>query len=64
MGCYSGVEVCGLAAGYILNKLKQVTTKENIGIFCNDGLELFQNIPKPETERKKKQIVKVFKTII
>ena len=64
MGCYSGVEVCELAVAYILNKLKQVTTKENIGIYCSDGLELFQNIPKTEIERKKKQIVKVFKTIL
>ena len=64
MGCYSGVEVCELVVAYILNKLKQITTKENIGIYCSDGLELFQNIPKTEIERKKKQTVKVFKTIL
>ena len=46
---------------YILNKLKNVTNKENIGLYYDDGLVIFQNIPKTEIERKKKQIVKVFK---
>ena len=46
---------------YIWNKLKQVTTKEKIGIYCDDGLELFQNIPKTEKQFKKKTIVEVFK---
>ena len=32
-----------------------------IGLYCDDGLGILQNIPKTEIERKKKQIVKVFK---
>ena len=43
---------------YILNKLKNVTNKENIGLFRDDGLGIIQNVPKTEIERKKKQIVK------
>ena len=46
---------------YILNKLKNITNKENIGLYRDDGLGIFHNIPKSEIERKKKQIVKVFK---
>ena len=61
MGCYNDAEVCELVGTYILNKLKNVTNKENIGLYCDDGLGIFQNIPKTEIERKKKQIVKVFK---
>ena len=40
----------GLSAGgtYILNQLKNVTNKENIGLYCGDGLGIFQNIPKTE----------------
>ena len=53
--------VCELVETYILNKLKNVTNKENIGLYQNNGLGIFQNIPKTEIERKKKQIVKVFK---
>ena len=61
MGCYDGAELCELVGTYILNKLKNVTNKENIGLYYDDGLVIFQNIPKTEIERKKKQIVKVFK---
>ena len=61
MGCYGGADVCELVGTYILNKLKNITNKENIGLYRDDGLGIFQNIPKTEIERKKKQIVKVFK---
>ena len=61
MGCCDGAEVCELVGTYILNKLKNITNKENIGLYRDDGLGIFQNIPKTEIERKKKQIVKVFK---
>ena len=61
MGCYDGAEVCELVGTYILNKLKNITSKENIGLYRDDGLGIFQNIPKTEIEEKKKQIVKVFK---
>ena len=61
MGCDDGVEVCTLVRTYILNKLKNVTHKESIGLYRDDGLGRFQNIPKPETGRKKKQVVKVLK---
>ena len=61
MGCYDGAEVCELVGTYILNKFKNVTNKGNIGLYCDDGLGIFQNVPKTEIERKKKQVVKVFK---
>ena len=35
--------------------------KRTLGLYCDDGLGIFQNISKTEIERKKKQIVKVFK---
>ena len=61
MGCYGGADICELVGTYILNKLKNITNKENIGLYRDDGLGIFQNIPKTEIERKKKQIVKVLK---
>ena len=62
MGCYNGTgEVCELVGTYILNKLKNVTNKENTGLYRDDGLGIFQNIPRTEIERKKKQTDKVFK---
>ena len=61
MCCYDGVEVCELVGTYILNKLKNVTNREHIGLYPDNGLGIFQNIPKTEIERKEKRIVKVFK---
>ena len=61
MGCHHDAEVYELVETYIFNKLKNITNKENIGLYCDDRLGIFQNIPKTEIERKKKQIVKVFK---
>ena len=46
---------------YILSKLKNVKNKEDIGLYRDDGLGIFQNISKTEIERKKKQIGEVFK---
>ena len=54
MGFYNDVEVCELVGTYILNKLKNITNKENIGLYRDDWLGIFQNIPKAEIERKKK----------
>ena len=61
MGCYDGAKVCELVGTYILNKLKNVTNKDNIGLYRDDELGILQKIPKTEIEGKKKQIVKVFK---
>ena len=35
--------------------------KESIGLYGDDGLGVFHNIPKPEIERKKKQTLKTIK---
>ena len=61
MGCYDCAEVCELVGSYMLNQLKHDMNKESIGLYRDDGLGVFHNIPKPEIERKKKQIVNRFK---
>ena len=61
MGCYDGAEVCELVGSYMLNQLKHDVSKESIGLYRDDGLGVFHNIPKPEIERQKKQIAKRFK---
>ena len=47
MGCYDGAELCELIVSFILNKLTSIVNKSDAS--------------KPEIERKKKAIVKVFK---
>ena len=64
MGCYDGAEVRELVGSYMLNQLKHDVNKESIGLYRDDGLGVFNNIPKPEIERKKKQIVKRFKECV
>ena len=53
MGCYGGADICELVGTYILNKLKNITNKENIGLYRDDGLGIFHNIPKTEIEKTK-----------
>ena len=61
MGCYDGAELCELVGSFILNKLTSTVSKSDIGLHRDDGLAIFYNVSKPEIERKKKAIVKVFK---
>ena len=60
MGCYDGAEVCELVESYMLNQLRHAVNKESIGLYQDDGLGVYHNISKPDIERKKKQIVKIF----
>ena len=44
MGCYDGEEVYELVGTYLLNKLKAVIAKENMGPYRDDGLGIFKNM--------------------
>ena len=54
-------ELCKLDGLFILNKLTSIVNKSEIGLYRDDGLGIFYNVSKPEIERKKKAIVKIFK---
>ena len=60
MGCYDDTKVCELVGSFILNELTSIINKSDVGLYRDDGLGIFQNVSKPETERKKKAIIKVF----
>ena len=61
MGCYNGAELCELVGTYLLNQLKVVVAKENMGLYRDDSLGIFKNMSGPEVERKKKELVKISK---
>ena len=61
MGCYDGAEVCELVGCYILNQLSTVMRKGIVGLYRNDGLGIIKIMAEPEIERKRKQIIKIFK---
>ena len=61
MGCFDGTEICELVGTYIESKLTNIMSKEDVGLYCDNGLSIFKNLSRPEIERKKKTIVKKFK---
>ena len=54
MGCYDGAEVCELMGSYMLNQLKHDVNKESIGLYRDDGLGVFNNIPQARNRKKEK----------
>ena len=62
MGCFDGAEVCELVGVYILHLLRTVMRKDNVGLYRDDGLGILRNSSGPEIERKRKQIIQIFKT--
>ena len=59
MGSYDGPEVCELVGAFLLNNLSHVMDKTSVGLYRDDGLDVFKN---PATERKRKENIKTFNT--
>ena len=36
--------------------------QNNIGLYSDDDLGIFRNLPRPNIERKQKEIIKIFKS--
>ena len=60
MGYFDGAYVCELVGVYILHLLRTFMRKENVGLYCHDGLGLLRNSLGPEIELKRKQINQIF----
>ena len=63
MGCFDGAELCETIGIYILTKLQKVFQKDDAGLYRDDGLGVMKDLPGPEMERKRKQIIKIFKKL-
>ena len=61
MGSYDGAEVCELVGIYLLSQITDVVDNADVGLYRDDGLAVMRNIGKPEVERRKKRIIKIFK---
>ena len=61
MGCYDGTEICELVGIYIQNKLCQLMNKKDFGLYRDDGLEILRNTSGLEADRKRKNIIRIFK---
>ena len=60
MGSYDGAEVCDLIGLYLLTGLKQKFENLDMGLYRDDGLGIYKNLPGPEAERTKKKIIQHF----
>ena len=61
MGCYDGAEICELVGAYILSKVDPIIDKENVGLYRDDGVGIVRNLSGSEIDRKRKQIIQIFK---
>ena len=61
MGFYDGAEIYELKSTYLLYQMNNVISKENIGLYRDHGLGIFRNMSGPEVERKKKDLIRIFK---
>ena len=61
MGCYEGAEICELVGIYIQNNLCKLINKKYFALYRDDALGIFRNTSRPEADRKRKSIIKIFK---
>ena len=62
MGCHNGVEIYEVVGTFILKKINPTMQEQNnVGLYRDDGLGIFRNLWRPNIERKKKEIIKMFK---
>ena len=60
MDCFDGAEICELVMTCVQSKLIYMMSKEDVGLYRHDSLGIFKNISRPEIEKKKKAIVKMW----
>ena len=61
MGAFDGAEVCELVGAYMLSLIAAKYDKNDIGLYRDDGLGVFQNMSGPQNERVKKDFQRIFK---
>ena len=60
MGSYDGAEICELVGLYMLDLLSKKFSKEEIGLYRDDGLATFKGSGSA-SDRKRKEIIRIFK---
>ena len=54
MGVYDGAQVCKLVGTFLLEKIREIWNKVDIGLHWNDGLAVFRNKTGTHLEKIKK----------
>ena len=61
MGSNDEAEISELVGLLMLSKLVHLFQDNSVGLYRDDGLGVFRNLPGPETERLRQNVVKIFK---
>ena len=61
MGSFDGAEACELVGLYLLHQLNQKFPTINFGLYRDDGLGSYNDIPGPSRDKIRKEIIKLFK---
>ena len=63
MGSYDGAELCEFIAICTQSFLTNILSKDNMGLYRDDGLFSLRKIKKQQTNRISKKIISIFKNI-
>ena len=63
IGSYDGAEVCELIGIYIQSLLTNILSKDNMGLYRDDGLFILRKINKQQIDKIRKKIISIFKKI-
>ena len=61
MDSFDGAELCELFGIYLLSKLLEIITKDQSGLYHDDGLILLRKMNGQKTDKIRKQVIKSFK---
>ena len=61
MGSFDRAEICELIGVYMQSILAKIISKNNIGLYRDDGVIVLKNKSGQQTDRTRKKIVKIFK---
>ena len=62
MGSYDGAEVCELVGLYLLDRLSSLISRDQIGLYRDDGLAVVYQPSGPKLDRLRKDIISLFKS--
>ena len=61
MGSFDGAEVCEVTGLYLFHQLKSKFPGIDMGLYRDDGLGRYENLPGPASDKIRKEITKLFK---
>ena len=63
IGSYDAAELCEHIGIYIQSILTSILSKDNMGLYRDDGLLILRKMNKQQTDRVQKKIISIFKNI-